>query len=563
MLAGEKEVGIFLDEARLAREAAAGYWPNRVLTDYLDDTVRSRPDDVALIAYRVEKRYETLFTHAELSARVDRVAANLERLGIGKGDIVSFQLPNWWEFITLLLANMRVGAVSNPLMPIFRARELEFMIGSAQSKLLVVPRMFHHFDHRALARDIKRRLPSLRHVLVIGGDGEESFEDALLGDHGGQWASGETRLAPNDIMQLLYTSGTTGEPKGVMHTSNTLLSTFRPVCERLRMGAGDVLFMPAPFAHQIGFCYGIMLAVVLGAPLVTMDVWMPEIAADLVERYGVTYICGSTPFLADLINLPGIEDMDLSRFRLFLTSGAPVPESLVERAASALDMDVVSGWGMTETILATSTLPSRDHSEPYSDGGVVPGCEVRVVDENGRELPRNQEGRLQCRGSTLFVGYYRRPDLYEVDEGGWFETGDLARMDERGEIRIVGRNKDIIIRGGENIPVLEIENLIYRIPQVKDAALVAMPDERLGERGCAFVTLNPKCTLTLAGVVAFLQDAGVPRQYMPERLEVCDELPRTASGKIQKFALREMAKCLTAPAQPHRGSVVSSHGASR
>jgi cyclohexanecarboxylate-CoA ligase len=552
MMAGEKtvaarmrsraaEMGVCLDRRRIEREAAAGIWPERVLTDYFDDAVRQRPQATALIAHRSDDESTITLSYAELDDYADRIAANLRRLGVGHGDVVSFQLPNWWEFVAIHLACVRIGAVSNPLMTIFRARELEFMVGFAESKVLIVPRTFQKFDHQALALDLQKKLPALQHVLVVGGEGENSFQAVLLADDDRAPAPERTPAVPNDVIQLLYTSGTTGRPKGVMHSSNTLLTSSMQLSERLGLTAADVIFMPAPLAHQLGFCLGMMMAIQVGIPLVTMDVWQPAKAAELIAEHKVTYACGTTPFLTDLVNAPGIGKLDLGAFRLFLTSGAPIQRSGVEQARAVLGVSVITGWGMTELIQGTATLPSDNSDGPITDGTVFAGGEVRVIDADQRVLPPGKEGNFQYRGPTVFIGYFKRPDLYDLGQEGWFNTGDLARLDERGHIRIVGRSKDIIIRGGENIPVFEIENLIYEMPQVKDVALVAMPDSRLGERCCAFVTLQPGCSLELAEIVAFLEKQNLARQYLPERLEILDEMPRTPTGKIQKFVLRDIA----------------------
>ncbi len=535
------EMGVCLDQRRIEHEAAVGNWPERVLTDYFDDALRQRPQTTALIADRCDDDSPTTMTFAELNDRVDRIATNLRGLGVDHGDVVSFQLPNWWEFVAIHLACLRIGAVSNPLMTIFRARELEFMVGFAESKVLIVPRVFQKFDYQSLALDLQQRLPALQHVLVVGGEGKNSFEAVLLGDVDRASAPERTPATPNDVIQLLYTSGTTGRPKGVMHSSNTLLTSAIQLSERFGLTASDVIFMPAPLAHQLGFCLGMMMAIQVGMPLVTMDVWEPAKAAELIAAHKVTYACGSTPFLTDLTETPDIDRLDLDGFRLFLTSGAPILAAGVEQAHAVLGVSVVTGWGMTELIQGTATSPSSSPDEPMTDGAVFAGGEVRIVDAGHSVLPPGEEGNLQFRGSTVFIGYFKRPDLYGIGDDGWFDTGDLAKLDERGHIRIVGRSKDIIIRGGENIPVFEIENLIYEMPQVKDTALVAMPDTRLGERCCAFVTLQPGCNLEFADMISFLEKQNLARQYLPERLEILDEMPRTPTGKIQKFVLRDIA----------------------
>ena len=538
-----ESLGVFLSEERLLHETQRGFWPDRVLTDYFDQTLAARPEALAVTAWRTDRGEETVLSCAELSRRVNLIAKKFRDLGIDKGDIVSFQLPNWWQFIAVHLACIRIGAVSNPLTPIFRARELEYMLGHTRSRLLIVPKIFRRFDYEQLARQLQTKLPSLRNILVIDGEGNDAFE-SIFNDQDVPVSTPDTRTQPNDILKLMFTSGTTGEPKGVMHTSNTLLCAVTEARKRLQLNADDVVFMPMPFAHSIGFLYGLMMAIHLGANLVTMDEWDVARALDLIESHGVTYCFASTPFLLDLVNAPDLTGRNLDSLRLFVTSGAPVPPELVPRASDRLHADIVVGWGMTEIGLVTSTFPAMDAAGYGTDGIAMPCSEVRIVDDAGNEKPRGESGHLQCRGSTIFPGYYKRPELYTVDKDGWFDSGDLAFMNEQGYIRIVARDKDIIIRGGENVPVLEVEKLILKMPQVREVALVAMPDPRLGERGCAFITLEPGCQLSLKEMQDFTLANGLAKQYMPERLEVVKELPKTPSGKIQKYTLREMARQL-------------------
>lgn len=528
-------------------ERSRGVWADRVLTDYFDRWVADRPDDTAVISFRDEGATTTRLTWRELAQAVAAIARGLAACGVAKGDVVSFQLPNWWEFAAVHLACVRIGAVSNPLMPIFRHRELSFMVAHAESKVFIAPTVFRGFDHGALALALKRELPALKHVFLIGGQGEHSFEDTLLAGMRAAKPEPGAQLGPNDIVQLLYTSGTTGESKGAMHTSNTLIGPTLTFAQRMQLGSDDVVFMPSPLAHQIGFEYGLLVSVLLGAPLLLMDVWSAERAVELMEEHRATYMFAATPFMADLVSFPKIETRALDAFRLFITSGAPIPPVLVRAAQEKLGAQIVAGWGMTECgILTTTNLGG--HKVHESDGYPLPVEEVRIVDEQGNEALREQEGTLKIRGPALFVGYLKRPNLYDVDADGWFDTGDIARMDLEGYIRICGRKKDIIIRGGENIPVVQIESALYKMPRVAEVAIVAMPDARLGERACAFMVVGPGpgARITMKDVRTFLADEGVAKQFWPERLEILDQMPRTPTGKIQKFVLRELAKGLTA-----------------
>jgi cyclohexanecarboxylate-CoA ligase len=254
-------------------------------------------------------------------------------------------------------------------------------------------------------------------------------------------------------------------------------------------------------------------------------------------------ITGSPPILADLNEVATQRPGDFASMRYFLASGAPIPPILVQRTSASLGAIIISGWGMTENLLVTTTDPTDLPRKAFeTDGRALPGSEVRVVDENGQTAPPHREGRLQTRGCTQFVGYLKRPQWHGTDAEGWFDTGDMARIDEDGFIRITGRSKDIIIRGGEKIPVLEVEGLLYQHPDVFEVSIVAVPDARLGERACAFVVPRDGKTLMLEDIAKFLASLKVAKQYVPERLEIVTELPKTASGKVQKFLLREIAK---------------------
>ncbi|SPA17846.1 Cyclohexanecarboxylate-CoA ligase [Cupriavidus taiwanensis] len=531
---------------RRAASVAAGHWQDRTINDYLAACVRDRPDATALTALSIEREDVTRFTWRELARMADRVAVGLSRLGIVAGDVVSCQLPNGWHLSVLYLACARLGAVLNPVMPIFRERELSFMLAHAQSKVVVVPKAFRGFDHAQMLRGLRAALPALRHIVVADGDGDDSFEAMLSGP---SWEDApdaasilqRSRPGPDDVTQLIYTSGTTGEPKGVMHTANTLFSNIVAYAGRLHLGDDDVVLMASPMAHQTGFMYGLMMPVVLGAHAVLQDIWDPARAAALIRDEGVTFTMGSTPFLTDLARVVAESGAPVPSLRIFLCAGAPIPGTLVEQARQALGARIVSAWGMTENGAVTTTLPEdSDERASSTDGRPLPGVEIRVVDGTDADVPVGATGRLLVRACSNFGGYLKRPHLNGTDADGWFDTGDLARLDEDGYLRIAGRSKDVIIRGGENIPVLEVETLLYRHPAVAQVAIVAYPDARLGERACAFVVPRAGQSIDLAGMVDWLKQQKMALQYIPEKLVVRDALPATPAGKIQKFRLREM-----------------------
>ena len=541
------ETMTILTQGRIDEMNKKGLWPKKLLLDHVERWAAEQPDAVAITGINSMRGRTESISFGQLHRMARRIAIGLADLGVQKGEVISFQMPNWWEFAALHLACLHIGAITNPVMPIFRQRELSFMLDYAESKVFIAPKTFRGFDHQAMVEELWPKLAKLEHVFYLDGKGDESFENRFIERRWEEEIDADTLFAerrpdPNDIIELLYTSGTSGVPKGVLHTSNTLLSLVDIGRARLGLTKDDVVFMPSPMAHQTGFLYGMSMALVLGTKLVLQDIWSAEVAARRINDERATYTMASTPFLADLTNTSALEVCDVSSFRMFCSAGAPIPRILVNNATKRLGAQILSGWGMTENGLVTTTQPGDPDEKIFNtDGAAVDHAAVRIVDTNGNPVGANVEGRLQAKSAGMFVGYLKRPDAYESYDG-WFETGDLARMDADGYIRIVGRAKDIIIRGGENIPVVEVEEQIYRHPAVEDVAVVAMPDERLGERGCAFVQTKPNANFTFDAMVEHLVDAGMSKTYLPEKLEIVPEFPRTASGKIQKFQLREIAK---------------------
>lgn len=533
---------------RRAQSVAQGFWHDRTINDDLDACVAACPDKLALTAVQAESGAVTRFTYRELATMADRVAVGLARLGVGRNDIVACQLPNWWQFTVVYLACSRIGAVMNPLMHIFRERELSFMLKHGEAKVLIVPKLFRGFDFEQMVTALQPSLPHLQHIVVVHGDGANSFEALLSGP---AWElSGEAdailgteRPGPDEVTQLIYTSGTTGEPKGVMHTANTVMANIIPYARRLQLDAEDVVLMASPMAHQTGFMYGLMMPIMLKASAVLLDVWEPLKAIDLIRAEGATFTMASTPFLTDLAKNVAESGKDVPTLATFLCAGAPIPGPLVEQARAVLGTKIVSAWGMTENGAVTLIqLDDPDERAFTTDGLPLPGVELKVVDFDGTSLPPGEAGKLLVRAVSNFGGYLKRPHLNGTDADGWFDTGDLARIDAQGYVRITGRSKDVIIRGGENIPVVEIEALLYRHPAIAMAAVVAYPDERLGERACAVVVPKAGQTLDLPGLVEFMKSQKVAVQYIPERLIVREAMPATPSGKIQKFKLREMLR---------------------
>ena len=526
-------------DAPHVRFRETGYWLDKTVDQILTEAVAKAPDKVAILADRADREQAPRLTYGELERLADRAASSLLRLGVGRGDVVTVQLPNWWEFVVTAFACSKIGAVMNPVMPILRERELVYILNFCQAKVFIVPKTYRAFDYAAMAQGMRGDLPNLKHVIVVDGEGEGSFERTLLASEAGQLPSG---LGPDDMAVLMFTSGTTGEPKGVMHTSNSLIACCKALSGRFGLDSSDVLLVASPVGHMTGYAAIVLLSVYLGGTMILQDVWEARHGVSLMAREGVTYTAASTPFLSDICEAVKAGAPHPRSLRSFLCGGAPIPSVLIERAADELGLKVCSLWGMTEVLSGTLTEPSRAAEKSAStDGRPQDGMEVRIVDLEGRPVPTGQSGRLLVRGAQMFKGYYKRPELQTFDSEGWFDSGDLAYTDDDGYIRISGRVKDILIRGGENVPVVEIENLLYKHPAVAAVAVVGFPDARLGERGCAFIVPRPGSSIDLATVQAYLREARMAKQFWPERVEVVAELPRTASGKIQKFKLKEVA----------------------
>jgi cyclohexanecarboxylate-CoA ligase len=528
-----------LVDTRIRDCTAAGFWRNEHLDAYLDRWATTRSDKVAVVDG--QGRY----TWAALARAVERVAHGLRAHGVERGSVVSCHLPNWSEFALVLLAAARLGAVVNPIPPTYRASELRFMLGLLESHALVIPATFRGFDYREMATQLMPGLPRLERVFVARGEaptGMASF--STLTDVAWEDKPGRRSLPggdPNVVHEVIFTSGTTGEPKGVMHTPNTVLATLYPLIERLDFTERDVLLMASTLGHQTGYLYSYCLAMLLGATVAWMDIWNAQAAAGLIEAEGVTFTMGATPFLRDLTYVE--TGADLGSLRVFLSAGAPIPRQLVKDARERLRCVISAGWGMTENGLVTCNgLDDPEEKVFGTDGAPLRGMELSVVDGDGAPVAEGVEGDLLVRGPFQFVGYYKRPQ-FTADghtKDGWFRTGDRAVLDGDGYVSITGRSKDIIIRGGENIPVVEVENLLYAHPKIAGVAIVAMADPRLVERCCAVVIPREGESLTLGEITTYLEGQQLARHKFPERLEIVSEFPMTPSGKIQKYRLRQL-----------------------
>jgi cyclohexanecarboxylate-CoA ligase len=476
----------------------------------------------------------------DLIARAERAAAGLAALGVEPGDVVSVQLPNWHETVIAYLGIARLGAVVNPVLPIHRERELGFVLREAGARVLIAPGRLRDCDHRELARAVRGDAPALAHVVVVRdepGPGAHGW-DTLLG------SSGTPPPMPLDaeaIALLLYTSGTTADPKGVLHSHETLLAEARSLGPVHGLDEHDTTLMPSPLAHVSGIVHAFLVPLVYGARAVLMERWDPAVALELVASERVTYMVGAPTFLRDLAHHPTLDRHDVSSFRLFSCGGADVDPTLVRDAAARLRCVAKRVYGSSEFPTITTTGPDDPPARRVdTDGRPIGAAELRLVDDDGAPVPAGVEGEVLARGPECFLGYRDaalNADTFTAE--GWLRTGDLGVLDESGFLRITGRKKDIIIRKGENISAREIEDLLATHPAVAEVAVIGVPDPVSGEIACAVVRLHPSPTApSLTDLTTHLLAQGLSKRKLPERLEIVRDFPRTPSGKILKRALR-------------------------
>ncbi|MEJ5975864.1 AMP-binding protein [Novosphingobium sp. PS1R-30] len=524
----------------------AGHWRDETLADVARAAVAEDPEHVLLI------EGERRVTRAEAWDQALRLAGFFRDRGLEPGDVVSFQLPNWAETAAIALAARICGLIINPIPPIYRESELAYILADCGAKLIFVPGTFRKYDHRAAVEALRASLPALRDVVVVREDGALTWEQALAADPLDPAAL--PAVDPASVLIVMYTSGTTGRPKGVLHTHYSYGHRARAMGEAWGIGPADVVFMPSPVTHITGALWAFDMPWLFGNASVLIDVWAAEDGIDCIARNGCTVTGGATPFLQQMLDVAQDKPQALASLRLFFCGGTTVSPELIRRASSAFpDCLFFRCYGSTEML--TATLGIRDRAQARlgaeTDGEIVEPVEMRIVDAvTDAPLPDGEEGEILARGPGLFVGYLHPSD----NEGaflddGFFRMGDLGRIVEERYIVITGRKKDIIIRSGENISPKEVEDLLSEHPAVAEVAIVAMPSATTGEKGCAFIIARAGQVIDLAEIKRFLDGAGLARQKFPEHVVLVDELPRVPSGKVKKDVLRARAKEIEAAAQ--------------
>ena len=531
---------------------ADGLWRDRTIADDARDLAQASPDRVVFPNDPAQPTYAGLLTDAEA------LAISLADLGLRTGDVVSFQTFNWIEAAVINLAACIGGFVVNPVVPIYRDAEVRQMLADSAAKIFFHPGTGANgvagFDYAAMVDRLRADLPALAHAIPVRGSAGSCGFAALVAAGRGRrrdWPATD----PDAVKLLLYTSGTTGRPKGVLHSHNTLARASQLSFAHWGVQAGDAVLMPSPVTHVSGYSGGLEQPFLSATRSVLMERWDANAALDLIERFNITATVAATPFLVELAEAAQARGVRLPSLRVFACGGAAVPADVVRRANEAFARPCAFRvFGASEVPLVTLGFSPIEEPElaAASDGAAI-DYDIRVVDPDGEPVADGAQGEILVRGPAMFLGYADDGQTREaVTKDGFFRTGDLGTMSPRGALAITGRRKDLIIRGGENISAKEIEDVLLRHPAVRQAGVVSMPHARLGEGVCAFIVATTPAP-DLAELALFVTANGLARQKCPEHIEFVDDLPMTASGKLRKDVLRARIRELlsaraTAPA---------------
>jgi acyl-coenzyme A synthetase/AMP-(fatty) acid ligase len=510
-----------------------GLWTPHTLASQVSAHAAASPDAIAVIDDRGRRRH----TYGELCRDAAAVATRLTAAGAGPGRTVSLQLPNCYEAVVCAVAIQSVGAVINPLLPNYRARELTHVFRIARPVAVITPGDYRSWNFPNMIDEARHEsgVHPLNIVHGAGSAGDVALEQVLAGadpDH----PLPHTRSA---VSELIFTSGTEATPKAIMHTEENANLAVRTTFADIGVQPGDLVWMPSPVGHSTGFNYGVRAALYHGRTLVLQDQWNASDAVDLIQRFGPSYTLAATTFLRDLVEECERTGTRLPQLRHFGCGGAPVPPELVDRAEAA-GICVLRLYGSTEVLCATWNRPGDPlDKRKHTDGRALSNTEIDIRDEHGASLTRSVAGELHIRGPQSSVGFFADPERTQATylPDGWIRSGDLAELDDDGHLTIVGRKKEIIIRGGVNIAPREIEDMLCTFPEVERAAVIGLPDERLGERTCAVVVLRPGARLPLETMVDRLRTAGLATYKLPQVLHVLPRFPTTPSGKVQKHEI--------------------------
>ncbi len=536
-------IEVHLNQKRAQDYYAKGYWTAQTLLDHWNDAVDTFPNK----DYIIDEMGNRL-SYRECDSQASAIASWLHESGVKEGDVVSFQIPVWKEFAVMYVACLKIGAVIHPLSIAFNDADLSYIMNEVGSSAFVSVASFRGKDLVNQAKRVGESVPALKARCIIEREASAPSETAwesLLDCKDGRSTLPSTlsQTTSDSIALILSTSGTTGKPKAVLLTHNNLIFSERTFTRDLGLGADDVMFMPAPLNHATGFNHGLIAPMLLKGSCVIEEKFSPKESIELINSNNVTWSMGATPFIYDILNHAENHSASLSSLRFYLCGGAPVPDALIARAAKH-GIKVCEVYGSTESCPHIFVPPAKTLLWNGRFSGIpCTGIEVKVVDKNREEVPDGVQGEEASRGPHLFVGYLNNPEATDavLDAEGWFYSGDLCTKDAEGRIKINGRMKEIIIRGGINISAIEVDNNVDGCPLIKDHACVGYKDDRLGERiGLFIVSADEKNPPTLTDILSYLSEHNVAKRIWPEKIKVIDKIPRTESGKVKRNHLADL-----------------------
>ncbi len=515
-----------------------GYWREETFFDLLADRAARHSEREAIIDSRRR------VTYGELKDRVERTAAVLKAQGIGRGDVITIQLPNWAEFAYVFFALELVGAVANQISPDFRKREVDYILRLSNSRAYVCASSFKDFDYPAMVRDLMPRLENLAFICVV--DGKPGKQIVSLPETLGRTPPlperERVRMDANEVYRMAFTSGTTGSPKCALHSFNTTLPALRFLNRDMKASETDVFLIYLPVGLNWGYLV-LLQALMLGAKAVLLDRFSGHRALELIEQERVSFIPTAPASIIAMLNEPNLENFDSSSLRVVVTGGASCPVTTLRDFGLRMSGRLIELYGMLETAYHTYTRFSDDPETVNGTiGRCVEGMGLRILDAGGQDIGPGESGEIAAFGPTVHLGYHNNPQANDeaFTADGWFRTGDLGELaDDAGNIRIVGRSKEIINRGGKKFFPREVEEILYTHPKVLHAAMVGFQDERLGERNCLCLIPKSGEAPNLEEIVAFLRSE-IAAYKLPERLEIFDTFPFTPSGKLQRFQLQKL-----------------------
>jgi non-ribosomal peptide synthetase component E (peptide arylation enzyme) len=513
-----------------------GLWTNETFFQILEARARQHPDREVLADAKERIGY------GELKTRIEKCAAFLRRVGIGRGDVVTIQLPNRIAFPVVFFALELVGAIANKVNPDFRLRELDYILRFSESRAFIVPAEFKGFDYVSMAKELKSAIPQLEHLIVAGGaaEGAWSLDEGIAS--AAPMAVGErVSMDPDEIFRMAFTSGTTGDPKCVLHSFNTTIGTARLLNDDMKVTDRDVMLVYLPVGLNWGYLC-LLQTIIAGGRVVLLERFSARAALEAIQRERVSYIATAPASIVAMLNEPGLESFDLTSLRVVITGGASAAIETIRDYQKRMKGHLIELYGMLETGFHTYTRFTDDPQKVNGTIGRVAGqMELRLMDEAGNDVPSGAVGEIAALGPSVHLGYHNNPQANAdtFTPQGWFRTGDLGTfVDNAGNVQIVGRRKEIINRGGKKFFPREVEEVLYTHPKIMHAAMVGIADPRLGERNCLCVIPRVGQQLELEEIVAFLKGQ-VADYKLPEMLVRVEELPFTATGKIRRHVLRE------------------------